>query len=83
MRINCSDTPYSNRKLNPTTIVLDNDKSMSAILFTCRPGRSPVAIPVNTPRIQKSTTRRSGSMIFTLLDIALFHAFHYKYQAYI
>jgi len=29
------------------------ERRMSAMLFTCKPGRRPVNTPVNTPRIQK------------------------------
>jgi hypothetical protein len=32
--MNCSDIPYSKRKLKPTTIVPDSERRIRAILFT-------------------------------------------------
>ena len=62
-KINSSEIPYSNRKLKAATIAPDKDNKISAILLTWRPGKSPVAIPVITPRMQNKITRRRGSIV--------------------
>lgn len=39
-------------------------RRISAMLFTCKPGRSPVRIPVRTPRIQNKISKTKGSSTF-------------------
>jgi len=71
-RIKSSEIPYSKRKLNAPTIAPDKDRRINAILFTCKPGKRPVAIPVITPKTQKRITRRRGSITITLLKFDIF-----------
>jgi hypothetical protein len=59
--MNSLEIPYSKRKLNPVTMTPDSDRRISAMLLTWSPGNKPVAIPVNTPRMQKKITRKRGS----------------------
>ncbi len=68
IRMNCSDIPYSKRKLQAPIIVPDKDNRISAILFTCIPGNKPVAIPVITPRTQNTIINRRSIMIQTHLE---------------
>ena len=39
-------------------------RRISAMLFTCKPGSSPVRIPVRTPRIQNKISKTKGSITF-------------------
>ena len=52
MNINSSEMPYANRGVHIATIELEIESKISAMLLTCSPGRSPVAIPTVTPRMQ-------------------------------
>jgi len=59
--------PYSNKKLNAPMMAPDTESKISAILFTCNPGRSPVAIPVITPITQKRINN-NNSIIYPPLE---------------
>ena len=51
----------------------DNDKRMRAMLLTCNPGRSPVAIPVITPKTQKRMIKKKlGALRNLLVDNPVF-----------
>ena len=60
--MNSSVIPYINNPFNIMIIVGVKDRRINAILLTCKPGRRPVRIPVNTPRMQ-NTIMRSKSII--------------------
>ena len=64
--MNSSDTPYSNKKLSEDTITPDKDRRMRAMLFTCKPGNNPVAIPVTTPKIQNKIMRKKSNKTIPL-----------------
>ena len=66
IKMNCSDIPYEKRGVQSATIVPESESNIRAILFTCRPGRSPVATPMRTPRKQNSKIRARSNMNYSV-----------------
>ena len=61
--MNCSCIPYCIRKWKNAAITVEKDNNIRAILFTCKPGSSPVNIPVSTPNREKSSINRKINII--------------------
>lgn len=59
-KINSFEKPKSKIKPNKETNTPDNDSKIRAMLLTCNPGRSPVRIPVKTPKRQKRITKNKS-----------------------
>ncbi len=64
--MNCSEIPYEKRGVQSATIVPESESKISAILFTCRPGKRPVAMPMRTPRTQNTKIRAISSMNYSV-----------------
>ena len=61
ININSSDIPYAKRGAHIATIEPESESKIRAILLTCKPGKSPVKIPTETPRIQNTIMSANSS----------------------
>ncbi len=65
IRENVGVIPALSKGCNKRIIEGEMVRRIKAMLFTCSPGRSPVKIPVITPKMQNVIIKMNGSIIET------------------
>jgi hypothetical protein len=65
--VNVEVIPTLSKGCKIAMITGEIERSISAMLLTCKPGRRPVKIPVNTPRMQNVMRRMKGINMFSFL----------------